>query len=75
MSEPFIVEGYLNLVGQEGGYADPGWDMDGFPFADKVASHFEIKPVRHDDPWHDKPYVPGDIPIGRVRITIERLEQ
>ena len=74
-NKPFITTGYLNLVSQEGGYVGPDWEIDNTSLADKVARHFEVGPVRYDDPsWYQGPYVPGDRPIGMVRITIERVE-
>ena len=69
----FVATGYLNLVSQEGGYAGPDWELDRASLADLVARHFGIECVRHDDDWLDKPYVPGDRPVGQVRIIIERL--
>ena len=71
-----IVEGYLNLESQEGGYAEPAWRLDGASLADIVVSHFEIKRVTWDKWTYEAnlPYVPGDLPVGRVRITIEQLK-
>lgn len=76
MTKPiFVATGYLNFVSQEGGYAGPDWEFDGQSLADMVARHFEATPIRFDDPsWYSGPYVPGDRPLGQVRITIERLE-
>ena len=77
MTEPFILEGDLNLVRQEGGYAGPDWELDGSKLSDKVAAHFGAERVTWSTPnWRSLPHhaVPGDIPVGKVRITIERLE-
>ena len=74
MSEPFIIEGFLNLESQEGGYAGPDWRVDDSPIFDKVAQHFEVKRKTWNEWKIGDKSAPGDIPIGRVRITIERLE-
>ena len=74
---PFVVEGYLNLVSQEGGSAGPDWEMDGNALAKRLADHFGVKFVHRFTPgWREMPHsvVPGDLPIGRVKITIERIK-
>jgi len=76
--KPFVVEGYLNLVNQEGGYSGPDWEVDGTAIAKALAEHFGCQGVMWDTPsWRKMPHhtVPGDIPIGKVRITIERLSE
>ena len=73
--EPFVIEGYLNLESQEGGYAAPDWTIDGSGISEDVARHFGVNAVKWEG-WAlliKPPYVPGDIPIGRVRLTIERI--
>lgn len=75
MIEPFTIEGYLNLEGQEGGYAGPDWKVDDHSIADDVAEHFGIARVAWIDWEKNKyPYGPGDQPIGQVRLTIERID-
>jgi len=76
VNEPYVIEGYLNLESQEGGYASPAWMVDEQDVSDKLAQHYGIQPD-HYIPGKDYtllPYSPGDIPIGRVRITIERID-
>lgn len=77
MHDPFIIEGYLNLESQEGGYVQPGWRLDGKPLDEAVAQHFGVVPANWKTwSWETNyPYVPSDQPVSRVRITIERLEE
>jgi len=75
-SGAFVIEGFLNLVAQEGGYVGPDWEVSGRDLADLVIVHFNATRITYDTPeWNKMPYhiIPGDTPIGRVRITIERL--
>ena len=79
--DAFVLEGFLNLYSQEGGNAAPGWEADGQDVANAVIEHFGVKRLRFEDVW-EEPWArrkiensnPGDCPIGRVRITIERLD-
>ena len=72
--KPFIVEGYLNLESQEGGYSAPDWTVDGSGISDAVAQHFGIgaRPTTCKGGYR-LPYDPDNLPVGRVRLTIERI--
>lgn len=82
-TKPLVIEGFLNLECQEGG--SDGWRVDDKDVADRVADHFEVSRVRLQDMptshfilftlGRPQGYVAGDRPIGRVRITIERLTE
>lgn len=81
----FVIEGFLNLECQEGGFALNGWRVDDKDLADQVADHFEVSRVRLQDMptshfilsalGRPQGYVAGDRPIGHVRITVERLTE
>jgi len=75
MPDTFTAEGYLNLESQEGGFAAPAWVLDKRYLDMAVVEHFGLRRVKWDDAvdWLEAPYVPGDVPVGRVRIVIERL--
>ena len=73
----FVIEGYLNLVSQEGGYAGPDWELDGAPLAGMLVDAFGVEQLTWDSFKMEDSLgkgEPGDYPVGRVRITIERLE-
>ena len=63
MVDPFIVEGVLVLICQEGGFAYDAFRLDGVYLDDSLAEHFGVNRVM---PM-------GDRPVGRVRITVEKL--
>jgi len=73
--DTLILEGELVLESQEGGYADPSWLLDGNRLSDLVIGRFDAKLVTWKGYHLGDKYIPGDIPIGRVRITIEKLER
>lgn len=60
---PFVVEGKLELLMQEGGFAWDGWKLGERRLDELVCAYFNS---RCDEV--------GNNPIGYVRITIERLE-
>jgi hypothetical protein len=85
MITPYVVEGYLDLAVQEGGFAadefnlDPlvpttvrpyhaPWCREGktteYQLSEAVAQHFDAERRRG-----------GNRYIGKVRVTIERLEE
>jgi len=75
----FVIEGKLILESQEGGNAYDGFLLDGKPLDDLVAGHFgaaRLKAADMQPDWWNSPdgASPGDRRVGRVRITIERLE-
>ena len=59
----FVVEGKLVFGCQEGGLAADAWELDDKDLDDLVAEHFGIEREQYT----------GNRPIGRVRITIEKL--
>ena len=61
-NEPFVIEGELVLLCQEGGFATDAFVIDNADLDDLVALHFGK--MEHVPPE-------GNRPIGRVRITIE----
>ena len=77
--EAFVVEGKLVLESQEGGYAFDAFLLDGKALDDLVAKHFGVARLKavemRPDWWNSPDGTPGDRFIGRVRITIERLER
>ena len=72
MVKPFIAEGTLWLYSQEGGYAADGWELRDGDERDELAvtvrEHFGAKRLKYPDERA------GDVPMGRVRITIERID-
>ena len=79
VDEAFVVEGKLVLESQEGGYAFDAFLLDGKALEDLVAGHFGVARLKAADmqpDWWNSPdgASPGDRRVGRVRITIERLE-
>lgn len=85
MAKPFVTEGDLWLYQQEGGYAAYGWEVVHQEsvecLASSIVNHFEAKEL---DWGSDVNWLPGgkvevhnagDVPLGHVRITIERIAE
>ena len=70
MTQPFVAEGILTFWEQEGGYVHHAWvlgDAVGEELAKRVIKHFGAE---DKNDWEKESW-----PIGRVRITIEQLEE
>jgi hypothetical protein len=82
MIQPYVVEGYLDLVVQEGGYAADEFNLEPFvvtslspyatPFQDCVTEYQLCEAVAQY--FRAKRRRGGNRYIGKVRITIESLE-
>ena len=75
MSEPFVFEGELWFGEQEGGYDYPSWELNNGDLSEKVIEHFNAKSLWASGIKFAGMRSTSDIPMGRVRITIEQLEK
>ena len=81
MTESFVIEGELWLYAQEGGFAADGWELDGDELAEMIVEHFKAKRRKAPKDAYKlsredmRRLRAGDVPLGRVRVTIEQLEE
>ena len=75
MTKPFVAEGRLYLFAQKRAF--PGWQLvnNGKQWSDWETYDILAKSVIEHFEAEKSVYGAGNIHVGRVRITIERLEE